>query len=116
MGQFIVKDHEEKEEIEPHQFAPNEVIQMMVDFQPDEVINMYEPVGGRLYIHDSREIPGMESLNYDLYPGYYYEFYVRRTTTKQLPEPYDTKCENYIRTTNKSAFGIRPPLSRHASY
>lgn len=34
-----------------------------------------------MYIHDPLHVPGLEELYYDIEPGFYYEFYIRKITT-----------------------------------
>ncbi|KAI1289173.1 hypothetical protein HDE_08609 [Halotydeus destructor] len=94
---FQVRQISDSDRTESYNFAPNEVVQIMVDFQPDQVTNLYQTVGGKLYIHDTRDIPALEDPYFDLEPGHYYEFYIRRVTTVQLPKPYDTNCADYVK-------------------
>ena len=75
-------------------FDASEIIQMMLHFAPDEVTDA-EYTGGKIYVHDMAHIPGMQELYFDLEPGYYYELYIRRVTTKQLPKPYSTNCTDH---------------------
>lgn len=85
----------ERDKTMSYMFDPSEVIQIMIDFQPNQSTNLYQEIGGKLYIHDTLHIPGSQEIHYDIVPGYYYEFYVRRITTKQLPRPYNTNCSDY---------------------
>lgn len=84
------------EKAKPYDFAPNEIIQIMLNFTPNELMDPYAKPSGRIYIHDISHIPGMEEIYFDLEPGYYYEFYIRAIRTNQLPAPYNTNCSNYF--------------------
>lgn len=75
-------------------FDASEIIQIMLNFEPDEVTDR-DYTGGKIYIHDMSHIPGSEELFFDLAPGFYYELYIRRVTTQQLPSPYDTNCTDH---------------------
>lgn len=77
-----------------YDFDASEIIQMMLNFRPDEVTDI-DYTGGKIYVHDMSHMPGMEELYFDLEPGFYYELYIRRVTTKQLPKPYDTNCTDH---------------------
>lgn len=79
----------------PYDFAPNEIVQIMVNFTPSELMDPYAEASGRIYVHDIAHIPGMEEIHFDIQPGYYYEFYIRAIQTNQLQAPYNTNCTDY---------------------
>ncbi|CAG2177044.1 unnamed protein product, partial [Oppiella nova] len=54
------------------------------------------PVSGRLSVHDNTEIGNSLSNSYVLEPGYYYQFYINRKSTKMLRTPYATDCVDYM--------------------
>lgn len=96
-GSITVVGSLQTDKTQAYDFAASEIIQMMVDFHPEESTDPYAPVGGKIYIHDFAHIPGLEEMYFDLQPGYYYELYIRAITTKQLPPPYNTRCTNYTK-------------------
>jgi hypothetical protein len=75
-------------------FDASEIIQMMLDFAPDEITDI-DYSGGKIYVHDMAHVPAMQELYFDLEPGFYYELYIRRVTTKQLEAPYNTNCTDH---------------------
>lgn len=94
---FIKRGENDKDTTNSYDFKPNEMIKLMIDFQPNETTNFYKYFGGKIFIHDNRHMPGMEEKYFEIEPGYNYEFYVRRISTKLLPTPYPTNCTDYYR-------------------
>ncbi|CAG2174910.1 unnamed protein product, partial [Oppiella nova] len=77
-------------------FDTNEIIRFELDFQSVEYTLRELPVSGRLSIHDNTEIGNSLSNSYVLEPGYYYQFYINRKSTKMLRTPYATDCVDYM--------------------
>jgi hypothetical protein len=92
---FTVSSNVLSDKTQSYDFDGSEIIQMMLDFHPEESTDPYASVGGKIYIHDIAHIPGLEEMYFDLQPGFYYELYIRAITTRQLPYPYNTRCMNY---------------------
>lgn len=119
LEQFETRKIGDEDKTESYNFAPSEVVQLMVNFQPNESTTVYSQPSGKLYIHDHLHIPGLQEMFFEIEPGFYYEFYIRKITTNQLPYPYDTDCVDYYTpgieniTTEKMVYA---PLTRQQCY
>ncbi|CAG2177520.1 unnamed protein product, partial [Oppiella nova] len=77
-------------------FDTNEIIRFELDFQPKEYTNQELPISGRIAIHDNTEIGNSLSNSYNLQPGFYYQFYIKRQSTQMLRKPFATNCFDYV--------------------
>ncbi|KAI1287404.1 hypothetical protein HDE_10313 [Halotydeus destructor] len=108
-------------EVADQPFQPNEVLRMVLNFEPDEYTILDAPVFGTISIHDPSESPDTRKRRFYLYPGYYYEFYVTKKETILLEAPYESRCFDYVRQNQREydqgrKKGVHPyldaPLSR----
>ncbi|CAG2170035.1 unnamed protein product [Oppiella nova] len=97
-------------------FDTNEIIRFELDFQPKQYTNQELPISGRIAIHDNTEIGNSLSNSYNLQPGFYYQFYIKRQSTQMLRKPFATNCFDYVaeegQRLNRTQDFASIPLSR----
>lgn len=82
-------------------FVPKELFKLVLDFGPENYTDLRMAPGGEIMFHDERTVPLEASLSYTLKPGKYYQFYLKKSSTRALLPPYKTNCTNYY---NENAY------------
>ncbi|CAG2109626.1 unnamed protein product, partial [Medioppia subpectinata] len=96
-------------------FDTNEIIRFELDFEPKEYTSWKLPISGRISIHDNTEVGNSLSNSYNLEPGFYYQFYIKRQSTRMLKTPYATNCFDYVQSEGRRVNATQDfsiPLSR----
>lgn len=84
-----------KEEIE--YFVPKELFKMVLDFGAENYTDLKMQPGAEIIFHDERTVPLEASLSYSLRPGKFYQFYLKKSSTRAMEHPYKTNCTDYYK-------------------
>lgn len=76
-------------------FEDHELVELLVDFEPNQRADFQFDVGGKLVIHSTGHIGSIRDTIHQIKPGYRYDVVVRRYVTKRLPPPYKSMCFDY---------------------
>lgn len=79
-------------ELSERPFRPNEVLRIRVNFSAMEHTSLNEPVFGQIVVHDSSMAPTVRLKALEIQPGYFYDFFLTKSSSDLLPAPYVTDC------------------------
>lgn len=95
-GQFKSGD-ELKEQVTMN---TREVIRIKLNFRDSDYMDNGVKPSGMISIHSNSHIGDMSHVNYNLVPGFWYNYYIERFDFKRLPAPYNSNCYNYTKYTS----------------
>lgn len=73
-----------------------EMLRLRLDFRPKDHMNKHSTVGATIAIHSNSAMGDvMNYLSFNIKPGYWYNYYIKRFDFHRLPSPYDTDCYDY---------------------
>lgn len=76
-------------------FATNEIVEILVDFEPFEHADFHYDTGGKVVIHSTGHVGSVRDMAHAIVPGNSYDFIIRRQMSKRLPPPYTSMCHDY---------------------